>query len=146
MIDFYYKLEEKFLTFYLVYPIAIDTFFLSRMNELSLRITESGIKKLWKEKIPHESLIALRQRQYYENEEYLLNITDFFPAFYLLAFGVVFSGFVLTFEIFWRDFLGRFDWKNYKDKIKGSRRGLVSNYRVRFIQLHPTNESACGEI
>lgn len=41
---FYYKLDEKFNSFYLKFPLARYTFFSERLQEMSLRIFESGVK------------------------------------------------------------------------------------------------------
>lgn len=150
LIDFYYKLDEKLTTYSLEYPIEPKSFFRDRLNQFSLRILESGIKTHWKEKIPTENIKALRQRQYYENEEYLLKITDLTPAFYLLAFGLILSAITFVFEIFWHDFLSRLNWKGLKNGFQKSltktnnpkdRQASRCQYRVGFIQVRPSNRS-----
>lgn len=103
-IEFYYKLDQKFNTFFLTFSTNEITFFHEKLNELSLRVLESGVRQHWNLKINYEDPQALKLRQYYENEEYLLNIYELAPAFYLLAFGLIFSFVTLFFEVFWHDF------------------------------------------
>lgn len=42
---FYYKLDEQFNSFYLKFPTAVNSFFHQRLEEFSLKLFESGIKK-----------------------------------------------------------------------------------------------------
>jgi hypothetical protein len=138
-IKFYYQIEEKISSFYLSFPTSIYTFFHQRLQELSLRVLESGIKQHWNAINPYETFMAMKKRKYYENEEYLLTLNDIWPAFLLLAFGLILSSLVFLLEIFWHDFLQRFDMKKIFRNIRRFcfRMAWRPRNNVRFIQVQP---------
>lgn len=137
-ITVYYKLDEKLNVFYLRYPTALGTWFLEKFQDLSSRLFESGLKQAWKLDLPREDLISFKEQQYYENEEYLLNLVDVSPAFYLLAFGLTLSAVTLLMEIFWHDFLRFMNWNKISERMKrvSERRKL----RTRIVQVRPINQ------
>lgn len=79
-IHFYYKLNEAFSTFYLNFPLGDFTVIMQTLNEFSLRVLESGIRQHWNKKNPSEDLQALKMRRDIENEKYLLDLNDVYPA------------------------------------------------------------------
>lgn len=97
---FFYQLQESFNTFYLKFASAERSLFVRQMNDLSLRLLESGLKQRWVSTIPHEDYKGLRKRQYYENEEYLLKIDRLSPTFYQLIIGFAISSLIFLMEIF----------------------------------------------
>ena len=101
-VKFYYMLDAKFSTFYLNLPVSRFSYFQQRLQELSLKIFESGIRQRWTTKNPFEDAQARKEREYYENEEYFLNLKDLTPAFYLLALGLTISAMTFLFEILWQ--------------------------------------------
>ena len=137
-IEFYYMLDAKFSTFYLNLPLSFFSYFQQRLQDLSLRIFESGIRQRWTAKNPFEDAQARQERRYYENEEYFLNLKDLTPAFYLLALGLTISAMTFLFEIFWRDFLKNF----IKDKSTRRVNNIAPKKRTvrkKFIQVQPIN-------
>lgn len=137
-INFYYKLDEKFNTYHLHFPTALHTYFLQKFNDFSMMVFESGIKYIWYARPPYEDLRALKEREYYENEEYLLNILDLIPAFVLLATGLTLSTVIFLLSIFWDDFLSKFDWKKRTEKFC---RGLLKpKVNTQIIAVRPVNQ------
>ena len=136
--EFYYMLDAKFSTFYLNLPVSRFSYFQQRLQELSLRIFESGIRQRWTAKNPFEDAQARKEREYYENEEYFLNLKDLTPAFYLLVLGLTFSAIYFLLEIFWRDFLKKF----IKDKSTRRVNNIAPKkrtFRVKFVKVRPIN-------
>lgn len=115
--EYYYKLDEKFNTHYLEFPTSKKSFFMNRLQEFSLRIFESGLKQLWSKINPVEDIKGLKERKYFENEEYLLTLFDILPAFYVLIFGLKLSTLTLLIEIHAHDFLGQLNWHNFVKKF-----------------------------
>lgn len=93
---FFYKLDEKFDSFYLKFPMSAYTFFHQKLQEMSLKVFESGIKKAWTndKTIDHE----------HDKTEgkYFMNLIDLLPAFYLLGLGLVLSSIAFLCEIMWK--------------------------------------------
>lgn len=134
-IAFYYKLDQPFNFYYLNFPVATNSFFHQHLQRMSYLLFESGVRKYWMQKRPHENLENLQKRLYYENEEYLLNIVDLSPAFYILITGLILSTIVFLFEIFTHGFLQHLQWKKvfkFWSRKKSSAKG-----RARFIQVVP---------
>ena len=107
--NYYYKLEEKFITFYLELLIDSITYFHQRLQDHSLQVFESGIKKAWTEMNPAVDQRGFMKREIDYNSNYMLNFNDILPAFYLLTIGLVISTFSFLLEIFLHDFLSKLD-------------------------------------
>jgi hypothetical protein len=137
--DYYYKLDEKFNSFYLQFPIAKRSFFQKRLQELSLTVFESGISQAWNKGKLFAYAAALKERQFYENEDYFMKLFDIAPAFYVLGLGMGLSFMVLLMEIFCHDFLRLLSWRVFKQRF-----GRIFNIRrrlnIRFIQVQPRIE------
>lgn len=116
-INFYYKLPDKLYSFYHNYWMAHRSLFGSRIQELICRIFESGIKQHWNEMIPSDDLKEKKLREYYENEEYLLNLKDFKELFYILIGGYVASTLAFLIEILIDRFVCKFAWRNFIRKF-----------------------------
>lgn len=109
-INFYYKLPQPLYTIFVKFWMTYLSPFGKRFQEASLKVFESGIKQLWKSRPAFENLEAKKLREYYENEEYLLNLKDLSGVFYILLGGLTIATFVFVLEIlidmivnkFWR--------------------------------------------
>lgn len=99
--EFYYILEEKFQTFYAELFTAYPSFFVQRLREISLKVFESSIKTAWIETKPYVSRKLMKEREYYENEEYFLKLPDLTLVFYLLLIGLFLSSVIFLAELFW---------------------------------------------
>lgn len=144
-INFYYKLPDRFYTFYLNYLMTQKSLMGSRFQELVQRLFEAGIQQHWSGKLPVEDLQARKLREYYENEEYLLNLEDLSKLFYILIAGWLVSCFCVSIEIFLHDFLSYFKWRNL---INGStiRRVKVNFRSFKVIQVRPIESLADIEL
>ena len=91
--QFYYKLDGKFSSFYLKFPIAMKTFFHQKLQKLSLRIFESGIKKSWT--IPNNDDPILTEESVKMTQTIPI---EFVPALRLIAVGLVFSFLIFLIE------------------------------------------------
>lgn len=102
---FYYKVEEKINTFYLEFPLTLTTFHHRRLQEIRLRVFETGLLQ------PLPVILQDNRKvtdvKYYENEDYYLKLVDIKPAFYLLAFGLAISSITFAIEFFCDSFLYR---------------------------------------
>lgn len=138
--DFYYKLDEKFANFYLHVLAAPFTFFRQRLQELSLRLFENGIKNFWKSWRGDEMTLA-KQRNNFKNEGYMMTFDDLAPTFYLLAFGLILSSLTCLLEIFWHDCLSNLKLRNFSNWIRNLKKKLRRNKRHRVIQVRPINQN-----
>ena len=139
--EFYYKLEEKFNTFYLKLLVASKSIFYERLQEFSLKVFESGIRQHWEVVNPLMSAISSRKLQTTHESDYYLNLADIAPAFYILAFGLLISYFaaVIEFVYFFVDSKLRI----IKNKPKVSECGKRTSHQVahRVIQVRPINQN-----
>lgn len=101
-IDFYYKVSEKFYTYYEYFPTAPYSIFTDRLQEYSLRIHESGIKQHWQTMTSFEDMAKVKERESIINEEYFMNLKDMAGAFYFLAIGYSISLMIFVLEFFWK--------------------------------------------
>lgn len=138
-IDYYYKLPEKFYTFYKKFPTTSDSMFADRLEEYSLRVHEAGLKQHWKTLISFEDTADIKQRQSDANEEYLLNFKDMAGAFYCLAIGHTLAFIAFLFELFHGNLMEYFIWKAIKKYIRRRfnrfRRNRVAPHR--FVHVQP---------
>ena len=136
--NYYYKLDEKFVSFYLEIVMNPETYFYQQLQEHSLRVFESGIKKAWTELNPAIDQISFRRKEIVDssNYEYMLNFNDITPAFYLLFIGLALSTICFFIEIFLNDFLSNIKFANIfywlARKFKTKRR---ANHKI--IQVRP---------
>lgn len=137
-IYFYYKVPEILYSFYLKYVTTPFSPFGSRLQELVSIIFESGIKQHLLELVPGEDLEARMKREYYENEEYLLNLEDLSGVFYILTAGMTIAFLVLLLELFARDFLRNVDWIGFKKALRGFFNRSGQHRRMRGVfQVRP---------
>jgi hypothetical protein len=112
-IDFYYRLPEKFYTFYMNFITPPNSMFTERLQDYSLRVHESGIKQHWKVSFGFEDMEAIKQRQSEIDEEFLLKFDDMTGAFYYLAIGCALASVTFFGELM----LARF-WRRQKNRIE----------------------------
>jgi hypothetical protein len=86
-VDFYYRLPERFYSFYMNFITPPNSIFTDRLQDYSLRIHESGIKQHWRASFGFEDMEAVKQRQSEIDEGFLLKFEDIAGAFYYLAIG-----------------------------------------------------------
>ena len=139
--NFYYKLEEQFNCHYLELLMPYPSFFLNRLQELSLIVLESGIKKAWTKTNPVTDTQKFMESNISQNADYFLILSDIAPIFYILGGGLAFSTFVFLLEIFWHDFLIQLNFGKSLARIKTSRKlfGIRPFRRNRVIQVAPVN-------
>ena len=133
-INFYYVLPEKFYSFYLFFTMSYFSPFGERMQKYSLRIFESGIKQKLTAMNPYEDLRAKKEREYYENEEYFLNLNDLLPIFYILIGGYIVSAFLFLMEIFVQQCLQKKRFRKCKIFKKKTTRRQFKVIRVRPVE------------
>lgn len=127
--QFYYKLDEHFNSYFLEFPTALETVFFDRLNEISLRVFESGINHAPSAFTDTKRQIkVLNEKNRGENQ--LLNFDDINPIFKLLSIGLMLSAFVFSVEIFWHHLKVLF-----KRHLNFYRR--YQTYRI--IKVHPIN-------
>jgi hypothetical protein len=86
--DFYYILPEKVIAIYETLTTGRFSPFTERLDEISLRIFESGIKQYWKTLL-HKLTDSIDLEQIsIMKEEFLLKMGDFKYVFYIWAIGV----------------------------------------------------------
>lgn len=134
MMNFYYELPTKLYTFYLNYVMTHSSPFGNRIQELVQIIFDSGIKQKWNSRIPYENTKALKEREYYENENYFLNLEDLSNVFYILFICWIVSTVVLILEILFYHYL-RCLWWNVKVKFMNRIRQYQRRSKV--IQVQP---------
>ena len=141
VLDFYYKLEEQFNCYYLELLMPYPSFFLNRLQELSLIVFESGIKKAWTKTNPVKDTQKFMESNIFQNADYFLILSDIAPIFYILGGGLAFSAFVFLLEIFWHDFLIQLNFGKSFARIKSFRKlfGIRLFRRNRVIQVAPVN-------
>lgn len=137
--EFYYKLNEKFNSFYLELPIGSSTFFHKRLNEFSLRVFESGIKQASSVLNPNGN-VAYRKPKALDQANDFADLIDIAPAFYLLAFGLTISLFTFLMEIFWNDFIQHLNISEIFKNIFKARRMHPEIIQVR--PINPLEENA----
>lgn len=140
VIDYYYKMPEKFYTFYKMIPTATYSPFAVRLQSYSLKVFESGMKQRWMNLLAFEDMKALKKRETNAREGSLLNLDDILAAFYCLGIGLVLALISFTLEMFWHDCLHRLKWNMITGPIRKlcrprKRRNRVPAYR--FIQVQP---------
>lgn len=129
-VKFYYRVEEKFNTYYLEFPTTLITFYHRRLQEINTKVFESGVKQYFTaHKRDYRKEI---DEKYNENEKHLLKLIDVAPGFYLLSIGLIVSGIVLAFEIFCHDCLRQLNFRNIFRKRK---REFKQRIRPRFIHV-----------
>jgi hypothetical protein len=97
--DFFYILPEKFLTFYESLTTSRYSPFTERLEKISLKIFESGIKQHWKtllHKLTDE--IDLKQISIMK-EEFLLKMGDFKYVFKMWGIGLFIASIVFVLEL-----------------------------------------------
>ena len=141
VLDFYYKLEEQFNCYYLELLMPYPSFFLNQLQEFSLIVFESGIKKAWAKTNPVTDTQKFMESNISQNADYFLILSDIAPIFYILGGGLAFSTFVFLLEIFWHDFLIKLSFGKSLARIKSSRKlfGIRPFRRNRVIQVAPVN-------
>ena len=139
--EFYYKLEEKFNTFYLKLLVAPKSIFYERLQEFSLKVFESGIRQHWEVVNPLMSAISSRKLQTTHESDYYLNLADIAPAFYILALGLLISYFAVVIEFVY--FFVDNKLRIIKNKPKVSEFGKKTSHKVthRIIQVRPINQN-----
>lgn len=138
-IDFYYRVPEKFYSFYLRFPTIPFSMFNDRLQKFSTRIHESGVKQHWQALLNFEESSEIRKWKFNAEEEYLLNLADMAGSFYCLVFGFAFSLAAFILEIFYGDFLRHLNWTAFKPWMRRKFRRLVNRNKVnhRIIQVQP---------
>ena len=99
--DCFYILPEKFFTTFEKFVTGRYSPFNAKLNELSLKVFESGIRQFW---------LTFLGRQYdknsamniFENEDSLLKLDDFFGVFVIYGICLAISSIVFFLEILWR--------------------------------------------
>jgi hypothetical protein len=139
-IDFYYRIKDKFYSFYQRFPTAPYSPFTERLQDYSLRIHESGIKQRWQTELNFEDMADVKQREYNAKEGFLLNLEDMVGAFYCLGIGCVLALMAFVLEIFYWDCIQRLEWNIITASIRRrfysfSRRNRVATHRI--IQVQP---------
>ena len=129
---YYYKLDEKFSSFYLKFPIPMKTFFHEKLEELSLRVFESGIKYQWNTDIASKTTKNAKS----SNSKNLTNLNKILPAFYLLLIGLISSAFTFVLEIFWNDFLRHLKFRNISNSLI-NRTCKKRKMQQRLVQVQP---------
>lgn len=131
---FYYKLDQSFSSFSLKFPIAEFSQIQQRLEEWSLRVFESGIKQASTTlnplgRTPFSSIPKI------EEDQILMNLGNIAPAFYMLAFGLILAAIVFLLEIFYHDFLNKFQSSQFSRIFK---KFTIKRHRV--IQVRQANE------
>lgn len=144
VIDYYYRMPEKFYSYYSKFPTTAYSPYGDRLQEYSLKIHESGIKQRWNSLSSfskYEDIAAVKKREQIINEEFLLKLDDMTGAFYCLGIGSVVALIGLVLEFFWF-----YNLRHLKQKMIArpkrrcwARRNRVApiQTRVRFIQVQP---------
>ena len=107
--EYYYMLDEPFNSYYLKMLMPSYSLFYHRLQELSLRVFESGIKKGYTPYNPVNDRPRFEELNVYESADYFLVLADIIPVFYLLGFGLAAAILAFLMEIFWHDFLIKLD-------------------------------------
>ena len=138
--EFYYKLEERFNTYYLKFVVAPASLFYERLQEFSLKVFESGIRQRWEvENILRTFGSSSEHRQTTQESDYYLNLYDIAPAFYILASGLLLSYFVAVIEIVYVFVHRKFrEIKNRPRVLKCGKR--TSQVPHQIIQVQPINQ------
>lgn len=99
--DFYYKLKQKFNTFYLNFPLSKATYFQSLFNDFSLRVFESGLRSLWK----YEFRLQVHENFHRDktSDAIYLGLNEIIPVFYILSLGLTLATVIFFLEIFYND-------------------------------------------
>jgi hypothetical protein len=135
-IDFFYRMPERFYTFYKQFSTAPHSFHAERLQEYSLRIHESGVKEHWKTLLSFEGMEAVKARKSNANEEYLLNLKDMAGSFYCLIIGSMISLTVFLLEIIYAEFMKYLQSKVVK--IEGRTRRMCGRVQLhRITQVKP---------
>lgn len=139
--NFYYKLEEQFNSYYLELMMPYPSFFLNRLQELSLIVFESGIKKAWTQTNPVRDTQKFVESNISQNADYFLILSDIAPVFYVLGGGLALSAFVFLLEIFWHNFSIQLNFGELFERLKSLKRlfSIGHRSRNRFIQVTPIN-------
>lgn len=93
----YYKLDERFNSFYLEILISQQSIFREALQETSLRVFESGVKKTWTHTNPVVDVKTFKR----EHDEKFLKLFDVAPVFYVHALLLALSSVLFLFEVFW---------------------------------------------
>lgn len=137
-INFYYQLPERFYTFYLFFMMNQYSPFGERMQELMSNMFESGLQQHWIAQPPKEDSQARKQREYNENEEYLMNLKDLSGLYYILVMGWIVSFFVMLLEIFARDFIQKLNIGRISRALRTLMRRMVRERRqFRVVEVQP---------
>ena len=115
--------------------------FSRRLQELSLRVFESGIKKGFTAANPVNNRLRIVETNIYESADYFLVLADIVPVFYLLGCGLTVSAFAFLLETFWHDFLINLNICNIFTRLKFFVRGseVRRSLKVRVMQVVPKN-------
>lgn len=138
--EYYYKLDEKFSSFFLALPVKKISFFREALQKLSLEIFESGIKQATTELNQQKKTKAFIVTEDYNNANYMLNLRDISPAFYLLIIGLVLSSIAIIIETFWNDFM-RHNLQRCFTKFL-IRNGIQTQktFKHQVVQVRPVNQ------
>jgi uncharacterized membrane protein YeaQ/YmgE (transglycosylase-associated protein family) len=141
----YYIMDQKFFTFYKQFPTAPYSVFHERLEEFSLRLSETGVKDRWNQFLPYENALAKIKREYMEREEYLMNLDDLYPAFCLLLGGLAVATLVLIFELFLYSFICKMLARMIEWRCCWFMR-QAGQLRVRFVQVQPMEIASADAI
>jgi hypothetical protein len=98
-IDHFYKVPEKFYTFFEHFSMSYGSPLTHTMRDYSLRIFESGVRQHWMAQLTKEDMTAVKERETVANEGFMLNLLDMSGAFYCLAIGCSLAFIVFLVEL-----------------------------------------------
>jgi hypothetical protein len=143
-VDYYYRIKDKFFTYYETFQIAPLSPFVDQLQDYSLRIHESGLKQHWHGILLNfEDIEAVKLRELKLHEDFLLSLEDVVGIFYCLGIGYALALMAFVLEIFYWDFMQRLKWNMVTAPIRRrfrsfSRRNRVAPHRI--IQVQPRYE------
>jgi hypothetical protein len=97
-IDYYYKMKEKFYTYFKRFATAPYSPFTDILQDYGLKIHESGIRQHWQYNF--EGIAAMRERLNVR-QDFMLNFDDISGGFYLLGGGCALALMAFFLEMVW---------------------------------------------
>lgn len=116
-IDHFYRLPQKFYSFYKFIPTALYSPLADKLQDYSLRIFESGIKQHWTTMISLEDMSEVKKREAIAYEEFYFNLKDMMGAFYCLGVGLSLAFVAFVFERLWWRYFQYFSLRAFRRNV-----------------------------
>lgn len=132
----FYMLPDKMMNFCEKFMLAPRSPFYDELQKYFGYVFESGIRQVFKQILKFKEFSKIsREKEFIENEDFLLTMDDLYGIFYIILVGFLISFTCFLFEIFYHDF-----WINYKTEIRKNWSKMWckrQRRRFRIIQVRP---------